>query len=220
MTNVNPGENRSNRLTVQGFRLLGGVMGIPPVRTLFYTIPQAQQVAGVAARFRLTDDGVQVGPAPLPPLPRARLLSRAMVSRDVNRDLQRIDPARVALVTEELDLTPGPPGRVEIRRDEPGRIELATKAPAPRLLVVSERVHPGWTATRDGRPVPVLPVYADFLGCLVPQGEHEIRLRFDPEDFTVGLRLTLCGLALTVAGALWLACGKRPGADRSTGQGD
>ena len=38
--------------------------------------------------------------------------------------------------------------------------------------------HSGWQATVDGRPVPVLRVNRDFLGCVVEAGRHRLTLDF------------------------------------------
>ena len=54
------------------------------------------------------------------------------------------------------------PDFAEITRDEPERVEVATESPGPAYLVLSDTFDPGWSATLDGRPVPIRPAYLAF----------------------------------------------------------
>jgi hypothetical protein len=140
-----------------------------------------------------------------PPLPRARLVTRAQVTTSLANDLQAIDVARTALVDEFVALE-GPGGRVSIERETPGELLLRAHAPAQQLLVVSESWHEGWRAWIDGAPAQVLRVYGDFMGCVVPHGDHEIRLHFEPASFAQGARVSAGALAAIAAwGAVALA---------------
>jgi hypothetical protein len=42
----------------------------------------------------------------------------------------------------------------------------------------------------------VVPVYGDFLGCVVESGRHEVEFRFRPVSFRVGAWLSGLGLVL------------------------
>jgi uncharacterized membrane protein YfhO len=109
---------------------------------------------------------------------------------------------RTALVEERVDLPAGPPGQAEVRIDKPGRIVVATRSEARRLLVVNERAFPGWEARVDGLPVPVTPCYGMFLGCVVPAGGHEVHFDFAPRDFSTGRIVTAVCAALVAAWTL------------------
>ena len=106
-----------------------------------------------------------------------------------------------------FDGVPGTASAVELRRPFPERIEASVDAAAPGLLVVSERYDPGWRAQLDGREVPVHRADAIVMGIAVPQGRHEVRLRFVPAGFVLGSLcavstvLALAGLALRRRGA-------------------
>jgi uncharacterized membrane protein YfhO len=59
----------------------------------------------------------------------------------------------------------------------------------------------GWHAWLDGNPVPIQRVDYLLRGVVVPQGTHELRMRFDPGSFKAGITLStlaygLCLLAL------------------------
>ncbi len=58
--------------------------------------------------------------------------------------------------------------------------------PAPALLLLSEPDYPGWQATVDGQPAPVLRADYVLRAVPVPAGEHTVELRFRPLSFTVG----------------------------------
>ena len=55
-------------------------------------------------------------------------------------------------------------------------------------------------------------VYGDFLGCAVPPGEHEVRLRFAPKSLRRGAGVTGAGFVL-LACLGWLQLRWHPGRD-------
>jgi hypothetical protein len=93
-------------------------------------------------------------------------------------------------------------GQAEIVRYEENRIEARVQG-GGGLLVFSEVDYPGWQATVDGDPVPL--VRADYLlrALCVPPGEHRVVLTYDPPLLKVGLAIT--------ALALFLVCGSTVG---------
>lgn len=69
-----------------------------------------------------------------------------------------------------------------------------------------------WTATIDGRPVPLLQVNGGFIGVAVPAGPHDVSIRYFSRLTLVALRLAALGALLAALAALvWLA----PGLGRS-----
>jgi len=188
----------SNRLLMRGLRLANGYAGLYPRKTLDYSRELCQQAAGVQWTWveRPRQGWRWAG---LPPMPRARLLSQALVSDDPNGDLERIDMAAVALVSSQVALTHGDSGAVEIVRDQPGKISLTASAPTRQLLVVSESYHSGWEANVDRQPAAVVRVYGDFMGCVLEPGEHAVEFNFVPASFRHGLWMSLAGLAVLLA---------------------
>ncbi|MDB5352992.1 MAG: Bacterial rane protein YfhO [Planctomycetota bacterium] len=195
--------SRVNEAAIGGTRLVEGYVAMTPRRHLDYTKPRVLQVA--SAGWDRADGGAWRALS-LAPLPRARLVAHAAVSRDPGSDLERIDVGTTALVDAPLDLPAGPAGEATIVRDRPGDLVIQTKAGARRLLAVSESFHPGWGVEIDGQPAIPLRVNGDFLGCVIEAGRHDVRLRFDPSSSRVGRRLTMIGLAaigLQLIGGLW-----------------
>jgi len=141
-------------------------------------------------------------------LPRARLVSSAKVSRDVNADLADVDVENVALVERDVGPLVGPNGSVRITRERPGEFDFAIDAPGRQLLVVSETYHQGWRARVDERPCRVIRVYGDFMGCVVEAGAKHASFRFEPESFRQGTLVTIS--AAVVALGLFVAALVRP----------
>jgi hypothetical protein len=135
------------------------------------------------------------------PLPRARLVARAIVSGEPAEDAEKIELATAALVSQPVQLRDGAPGSAVILEDKPGRALVATSAEDRRLLVFSESFHSGWQAFVDGARCSVLRVNGDFIGCVVGGGQHEVQFRFAPASLRYGCRLSLLGAAILCCGA-------------------
>src|SRR5262249_19290276 len=148
-------------------------------RRLDYRRPAALRVAGVRWVYRLADGRPSWDAVP-DPLPRARLVARAVPSAWPLLDLDRIDVATTALVDYPPLPHQGPPGGAELVSDRPGGLPVSAVADGRQLLVLTERAHRGWTAQLDGRETRVLRVNGDFLGCYVPPGAHRVRFQYRP----------------------------------------
>jgi len=136
------------------------------------------------------------------PLPRARLVSQAVISRFPNKDIDAIDVETTAVVAEPLHLAGGQPGAASIVSDRPGKIRLAASATSRQLLVLSESYHDGWKATVDGHSCSVLRVYGDFMGCVLEAGVHDVEFSFEPWSLRLGGWLSALGLGLMVISLL------------------
>ena len=89
---------------------------------------------------------------------------------------------------------------------------MTLEATGPGELLIADRNLPGWSATVDGRPASIEP--GDFITVELPQGKHQIELRYVAPGFITGLILGIPALLLALSG---LAYSKRPGSknDRS-----
>ena len=140
-------------------------------------------------------------------LPRAYVVPRAeVVADDPGTVLSRFrssDPHVAVLMTEDpLDAIP-----TESRQPftparwlslDPDRPELEVSTTAPGLLVIADTWMPGWTATVDGRPTPVL--RGNLAQRVLPlelPGHHRIKLKYDPPGLALG------GTISVIAGLTW-----------------
>jgi hypothetical protein len=101
-------------------------------------------------------------------------------------------------------------------RPEYGRVDVTMACSG--LLVYSAAFLPGWQATVDGAPTPILEAYGKLLAVPVPAGKHIVEFRYAPASLWLGALLTVAGLA--AAAAWWRFSGRRgsgsPGLPRLT----
>lgn len=118
------------------------------------------------------------------------------------------DPAR------EVVLSPGPSsaappsfsGRSWIVEERPDHLRIEAEATAPGWVVLADTFDPGWKATVDGRPSPVLRANVAFRAVAVAGGRHVVEYAYRPLAALLGLGLSGLSL-LTIATALgcrWL----------------
>ncbi len=203
--------SRINSLGYHGYRAIYGYSALYPQQCLDYGDLNALRVAEVAWVWqpKLSANCVP-GSSPsgeyaggwlrVPhPLPRARLVSRAVLSTAPEKDLKKIDVDSTVLVSHPLDLVPSRPGTARLQEDRPGRIGVEVEAPQRQLLVVSESYHDGWRVRVDGQPTALQRVNGDFVGCVVESGKHRVEFAYQPASLWWGKMVSLATLAVVLA---------------------
>ena len=107
----------------------------------------------------------------------------------------------LAVLPEPIAQPSGPPlppvaaDRIEVR---PNQVTATLTAPADGLVVLLEPWFPGWRATLDGAPAPLL--RADFLFMATPvrAGPHTLRLAYFPDRLLPGIAIAIVAAALLV----------------------
>lgn len=95
---------------------------------------------------------------------------------------------------------PGASGTVvDGAMDDGGHGTWTVSAERPSLFVTSYAWMDGWTATVDGKPVPVARTNALVLGVPVPAGQHEVQLTFTPPGWTTGRNVSIVAAVLVLA---------------------
>lgn len=142
-----------------------------------------------------------------------RHLARGASARGIPPDLA-IDPRVTALVETTTPAalapfrspaSPTPAEAPRIVAAGPSRVELAVTLTRPGLVVLADRFDPGWTATVDEQPAPVLRANRLMRAVAVGAGSHRIVYRYEPWSFRVGAAVSifsLVALGLTGIGAL------------------
>ena len=186
-------------LMMNGVRFASGYVALMPDRELPIDFRARGQVPPSVYRKSLQVSSVSPSPRwrSGSPLPRARLVASARESRQVLDDMKDLDVARVALVSERVELEEAPPGRALIVHEHPGEIRVETRGVSRQLLVLAESHHAGWRASIDGERCTIVRVYGDYMGCVVPAGEHAVVFVFDPASYRWGRNISWLGLALT-----------------------
>jgi hypothetical protein len=136
-------------------------------------------------------------------LPRAYVVPRACLAPDDISAVSRfaeVSPREVVLLPSD-PLGPSASRQTftpaEYDSTDPDRVEVRATTGAPGLLVVADTWMPGWTATLDGRAVPILRGNrAQRVVALPDPGRHRVVMRFIPPGFRAGLAITAAtGLA-------------------------
>ena len=215
---------RVNCLDYHGYRTINGYTALYPQQHLNYHDRNALRVAQVAWVWEpVPSPGCVAGWGPggppvdggwrrVPdPLPRARLVSCAIVSTAPAKDLKTIDVQSAALVSHPLALAPSRPGTARLQEDRPGHIGVAVETPQRQLLVVSESYHDGWRVCIDGQPATLERVNGDFVGCVVESGKHYVNFAFCPANLWWGKLVSLSSLAVVLGMSVGPVLGRRGG---------
>ena len=100
-------------------------------------------------------------------------------------------------------MDPGTGGTGRITLSEPRELHASVNSPGNSLLVLSEIYYEGgWKATLDGEPVPIHRANYLLRAVVVPPGEHELVMRFDPPSFQQGALLSGTAYGLILLGLL------------------
>jgi hypothetical protein len=96
-----------------------------------------------------------------------------------------------------LRLDPPGAGTATWIRDDPEHLRIAASVTQPAQVVIADTAYPGWVATLDGAPLPVIePVGVLARLVEVPPGEHIVDLTFEPLSVRIGGVASLVGLAV------------------------
>ena len=76
------------------------------------------------------------------------------------------------------------------------RVTFQTVADYDSVLVFADTYYPGWKAFVNQKPVPIERVNFLFRGLVVPPGESQVEMLYEPQSYRLGMFLTLCGLSL------------------------
>ena len=155
-------------------------------------------------------------------LARARLVSEASVERDAGRALDRLaSPAFDAWHTVILEEAPrevpsvtgaagysacgeeaATCGSVAWQNADDEHLQLRVNSPADAWLVLADTWYPGWRATIDGVPSEIQIANEAFRAVEFPAGDHTIEFWYEPRSVSIGLLVSLAGLALIVVGLI------------------
>lgn len=93
--------------------------------------------------------------------------------------------------------------------DEAGRVAARVQLDAPGYLVLSDAYYPGWRATVDGQPAPILRANGFVRAVLLSPGEHTVEFTFAPASLGAGAVCSASALGLWAVAAILLAVLRR-----------
>ncbi|MBZ0283547.1 MAG: YfhO family protein [Anaerolineae bacterium] len=167
-------------------------------------IASGQDRYGEVKLHRLTD-----------PRPFALLIYTAQIVEDDEQARSALsDPNFNARRTIILNQDPGILTNGDIPEDaeatvttfKPETFTLEVNTPHNAVLSVSHPDYPGWYATVDGEPAPILRAYGALSAVTIPSGEHTVTFVYNPLSYRIGAIISLLTWAgMVVMGVILLA---------------
>jgi len=140
-------------------------------------------------------------------LPRVKLYSRWLVNTNDDATLKALvrpefDPLQTVLVSTPLPgmaaiATNDNAGTVDFKSYTPTDITFAATTPAPAVLLLNDKFDPGWSATVDGQPAPVLRCNFIMRGVYLSPGTHAVEFKYRLPN--TPMYVTLAGFVAAIA---------------------
>lgn len=169
-------------------RINGPLQNAGGSASFLYELPGNNSYSWVAASYGAVDDSTA--------------LRDLRNGRDDPRTFVAVDTAAVvngAAVPRKTALLPSP-SLITTSVSSFGagfaNIELSAPSTAGSALVVSENYYPGWSATVDGKSVPVVRAAFNLIGVPLPAGARKVSIEFRDPRYDTGRAVTLASLAL------------------------
>jgi hypothetical protein len=89
------------------------------------------------------------------------------------------------------------------------KVVVEAQMSAPGLLILGDAYYPGWKATVDGAPAPLLRANYALRGVYLPSGTHNVVFHFSPTPFWIGLTVTSLIAVLGLGYLVRSLCTKR-----------
>jgi hypothetical protein len=144
--------------------------------------------------------------------PRAVLVHRVEVEKDELTVYRKMESAGFNIGETVIVEAPLPSGftapekktaaaveGAKIVRYQPNLVEIETRAASAAVLVLSDTLHPGWSATVDGQEVPMVHANRVMRAVPVPGGIHTVTMRYLPRAFVLGAILSCLSLLGLIA---------------------
>jgi hypothetical protein len=100
------------------------------------------------------------------------------------------------LPAESAASTPPSAAGARITKYEPDDVTVEAELPKPGFVLLLDTYFPGWTATVDGRTVPISRADYVYRAVRVPSGRHVVAFTYRPFSFRLGLGASLATLVL------------------------
>src|SRR5262249_17119670 len=128
------------------------------------------------------------------------------------REVALLHPPTDIVAKRRLDLPQGAfkaPAEARVVNYEPNRLAIETVADKRATLVVSEMNYPGWEATIDGRPAPILTANYLLRSMIVPEGRHRVEMRYTAPAARRGAVISALALLALLGGVILSVVNKK-----------
>jgi len=123
---------------------------------------------------------------------------REVLLHDVAEGVAREATAKAVALQTSMSMA----GTARITAEGPASIEIAVEAAADGYLLLTDTYYPGWSATIDSAPAPIVRANLASRAVAVPAGSHTVRMTYELPGFSAGWKIS--AVALTIA-LTWLA---------------
>src|SRR5260370_851518 len=130
-------------------------------------------------------------------LPRAYFARRSETATGKER-LRDLDPADTVLIEGAAAMAHDPSASAQITAYTGSHYGIRAKTASASYLTIAVPDFPGWVASMDGKAARVLRANHALMAVLVPAGEHQLTLDYQP-SFLPGLLLSLAGLVISAS---------------------
>lgn len=171
-------------------------------------------IMSTIGRFELVHSGDVKIYRNLDAKPRLYAVFRAMSVADSQEAIDRllrgeVDAQSAIAVEGGQPLDGSGVADVTLLADEAGRVAARVRLDASGYLVLSDACYPGWRATVDGEPAPILRANGFVRAVLLSPGEHTVEFTFAPASLVAGAACSASALGLWAAAAILLAVLRR-----------
>jgi hypothetical protein len=131
-----------------------------------------------------------------------KIIEKEAIWKELNN--RNFNPKQTAIVEQDIPQIETPTAaEVQIIHHDLDNLILQTKNDSTSFLVISEIYYPaGWNAYINGEPTDIYATNYILRGIVVPAGEHNIELKFQPKSYTLGILLSWIGISITVLAIL------------------
>ena len=134
-------------------------------------------------------------------LPRAQLFGQYQIISDTQNAVETLlnpqfDYQHTLILSQSphIDPQPDPTATATITQYQPQRVSITTQSIKPQLLLLNDTYYPGWNATIDGQPAPILRANHAFRAVALPIGSHQVVFSYQPLSVKLGGLITLIGI--------------------------
>ncbi len=135
-------------------------------------------------------------------LPRAYFANKVLqVSTSEQEQLllenKDFDPTTTAVLTEKIPQTFAPNDSVaHLVNYQDNLLEFDLISDVQSFLIIANNFDPGWQASLDGKTTPLYQTNHSLQGIVVPTGQHHLRLKYVPQGFRDGLKLSFSAIVV------------------------
>lgn len=108
---------------------------------------------------------------------------------------------------DKVKAVSGGEGEITLTSYAPNELHYTAEMAAEGLVVFSEIWYPGWNATLDGKPLELIRADWTLRAAILPEGRHEVVMRFEPESYRKGHDISLAS-SITLILLTLIAAGK------------